>query len=295
MTDRSDDVESGGADERGNPDADVADAFVADVADGVCRFRRPAGETRFLSTGFDGGGRLADAAYNVTVPDGWDDEGQRDLAPYAADRISTAGFGPPDDRAADAPVLLTGVAQVHARIARLDGVAVVATAGVSNPTTLPVPRLDATAEVVDAVGTIDDGDDRVVEDELGTDDRPRPGTVNLLVGSDRSLAPGALANLVAVAAGAKTATLLATTGFTGTTSDAVVVGCDPDGDSAAFSGAATDVGGATRACVRDAVLASLASRYGEDDGVSVPGSVGEAEHGVVTDRRADVSPVGTGR
>ncbi|SMO68248.1 adenosylcobinamide amidohydrolase [Halorubrum cibi] len=267
-------------------------AFRADVADGVCRFRRVDGATRFLSTGFDGGIRVADAVHNVTVPEGWDDAGRRDLSEYVDGRVRDAGFA---DRATDgltdrdAPALLTGVDQRHARIARLDGATAVATAGVSNPAALP----------------ISDGDvDSVAEDDVA----PTTGTVNLLVGSERALSPGALANLVAVVAEAKAATLLATVGFPGTTSDAVVVGCpaeradatgsgstraraDTDGpEPAAFSGSATPIGSAVRACVRDAVCASLASRYGADF-EEAPASISDAEYGVVTDERAAVEPV----
>jgi adenosylcobinamide hydrolase len=80
---------------------------------------------------------------------------------------------------------------------------------------------------------------------------------------------------------AKTATLQALTGFTGTTSDAVVVGTAPDGDPADFAGSASAVGDATRACVRDALRATLAARYTEE---TWPETVADAEYGVVTDR-----------
>ncbi|OYR55470.1 adenosylcobinamide amidohydrolase [Halorubrum halodurans] len=282
-------------------------AFRAEVADGVCRFRRPRGPTRFLSTGFDGGVRVADAAHNVTVTEGWDDAERRDLREYADGRVRDAGFeagggGASGDRPV-APALLTGVDQRHARIARLDGATVVATAGVSNPAALPVTgvagdTVDDRSAGVDA-GTAGDttGRNDVAGDDAG-DDAPPPGTVNLLVGTARALEPGALANLVAVAAEAKAATLLATVGFPGTTSDAIVVGCPADAGSggpaaddrepAAFSGAATAVGSAVRACVRDAVRASLASRYGTDLG-DAPASVADAEYGVLTDRAARVS------
>ncbi|RAW44929.1 adenosylcobinamide amidohydrolase [Halorubrum sp. 48-1-W] len=272
-------------------------AFHADVEDGVCRFRRTDGPTRFLSTGFDGGVRVADAAYNVTVPEGWDEGGRRDLRAYVDTRVGTAGFADvAGDGAADgvAPALLTGVDQRHARVARLEEATVLATAGVSNPAALPMP-----ADEVDRVGDADvDRDDagsaeNSVEND-GNDAGPPAGTVNLLVGADRPLAPGALANLVAVAAEAKAATLLATVGFPGTTSDAVVVGCPAGDDTAAntaFSGSATPIGTAVRACVRDAVHGSLTSRYGPElDGV--PGSVATAEYGVVTDRSATVSAPG---
>ncbi|MWV65120.1 adenosylcobinamide amidohydrolase [Halorubrum sp. JWXQ-INN 858] len=260
--------------------------FDVDVADGVCRFARPAGPVRFLSTGFDGGVRTSDAAYNVTVPEGWGDEGARDLRAYVEGRAAAAGFaiGSTD------PGLLTGVDQRHARVARLGTVTAVSTAGVSNPAALPVAgsaRRDAAAHDAVAQDAIArDATDR--DDGEGNADRRHPpvGTVNLLVGTTRDLAPGALANLVAVAAEAKAATLLATTGFPGTTSDAIVVGSNPGGEPTEFSGSATAVGANARACVRDALVASLGSRY-EDGGV--PGSVADAKHGVVTDRRADVS------
>ncbi|GAA0510659.1 adenosylcobinamide hydrolase [Halorubrum aquaticum] len=258
---------------------DGSPAFRAHVVDGVCRFRSADGPTRFLSTGFDGGVRVADAAYNLTVPEGWDDAGRRDLRAYVDGRIGAVGFGEEtetDGHAGNAPALLTGVDQRHARVARLDGATALATAGVSNPAALPVPGGEAAADA----------------GSLGTDATTPTGTVNLLVGSDRALAPGALANLVAVVAEAKAATLLATVGFPGTTSDAVVVGCparsDPEDEPAPFSGSATPVGSAVRACVREAVRASLVSRYGADL-EDAPETVAAAEHGVVTDRSATVS------
>ncbi|WP_281194105.1 adenosylcobinamide amidohydrolase [Halorubrum sp. F4] len=285
-------------------------AFSVDVADGVCRFRRSGGPTRFLSTGFDGGVRVADAAHNVTVPEGWDDAGGRDLREYVNGRVETAGFADVvsdgDDEHA-APALLTGVDQEHARIARIDEATVLATAGVSNPAALPLPneevdaagtpevdvRSDVDPDATPPAGTPEDD----VRSDVDPDATPPAGTVNLLVGADRSLASGALANLVAVAAEAKAATLLATVGFPGTTSDAVVVGCPPERDAVdgespdttgEFSGSATPIGSAVRACVRDAVRASLVSRYGPGlEGA--PQSVATAKYGVVTDRSATVS------
>mgnify|MGYP002761158521 CR=1 FL=1 len=207
--------------------------FQAAVADGVCRFWRPHRSTRFLSTGFDGGECVASAAYNLTVPAGWGDDGRRDLRAYVSKRVAAAGFD--DDgvrtdeltQTDESPALLTGVDQRHARVARLDGATVLATAGVSNPAALPVPPVPAddpsTAEGRDERG-------RRSEDRAERDrpvDRQVDGTVNLLVGVDRPLGPGALANLVSVVAEAKAATLLATVGVPGTTSDAVVVGCPP--------------------------------------------------------------------
>ncbi len=224
--------------------------FDATVRDGVCRLARTG--TRWLSTGYAGGDGRAPAAYNCTVPEGWT---RTDLDAYVAERLDAAGFS------ADGPALLTGVAQRHARRARLGPVEAVATAGVSNPAALPV---DAAAR---------------------TDGGHHAGTVNVVVGTTRSLAPGALPNLLTVAAEAKAATLLELAGIPGTTTDAVVAACDPAGDPARFSGSATAVGGAARACVRDAVAASLRSRH--------PDGEYAAEAGVVTDERAAVTRLPT--
>jgi adenosylcobinamide hydrolase len=226
----------------------------------VCRLSRP--RTRWLSTGWDGGESVGPAAYNVTVPDPWP---ETDLDAYVASRRADADFDAPG------PTLLTGVSQAHARHARLDGVEAVVTAGLSNPAALPVQ---------DAAG--DDGPARTSDDH-----DPLRGTVNVLVGTDRALGPGALPNLATVAAEAKAATLLTVAGVPGTTTDAVVAACDPDGPQAQFSGSATPVGRAARACVRDALLASLASRYSGED---LP-TVETAEYDVVTDVRATVTPV----
>ena len=65
----------------------------------------------------------------------------------------------------------------------------------------------------------------------------------------------------------------------------MVVADDPDGEPAEFSGSATAVGAAARACVRDAVRASLRSRYPDGD---TPGPAADVEHGVATDERAEV-------
>lgn len=250
--------------------------FETTVSEGVLRLRRPG--TRWLSTGWDGGRSRAPSAYNVTVPRGF---ARTDLAVYREERLARAGFateeGAPDGRRAgfdrDAPpTLFTGVSMEHARGARLGPVVAYATVGLSNPALLPMEPADA----ADSGGTEDGPADSPVE---------RSGTVNLIVGATRRLAPGAAANLVAVAAEAKAATLLAVTGLPGTTSDAIVVGDDPAGEPAEFSGSATAVGGAARACVRDALRASLRSRYPDGD---VPASTADAEHGVVTDERAEV-------
>jgi adenosylcobinamide hydrolase len=235
--------------------ADVTATVRADV----CRVAAPA-EWRWLVTGARGGVRRARAAYNVTVPEGFD---RRDLDAYSRERRRAAGFD------GDGPTLLTGVSMTHARVAVRGPVTVLATGGLSNPATLPLGGED--------IGTV----------PLDADADPPVGTVNLVVATDRALAEGTLAELLATAVEAKTATLLAATGFTGTTSDAVAVGCAPDGDPAAFAGSATDIGAATRACVRDALLASLGERYdGRAD--ELPESVTAAEYGVVTDGTARV-------
>lgn len=235
--------------------------------------------TRWLSTGWNGGETVADAAYNVTVPDGFD---RTDLDAYARERRATATFD------ASGPTLFTGVSQVHARGARAGPVEAVATVGLSNPATLPVPdRLDG-PDRSDRSRRSEQSDrsSRMVdESDSGPADSPGPpGTVNIILGTSRALDGGALASLLATVVEAKTATLLQATGFTGTTSDAVVVGCDPAGPETAFAGAATDLGSAARACVREAVLGSLQSRYRDEP---VPTSVATARHGCVTDRPVD--------
>ena len=257
----------------------------ATVRDGVLRLRRP--ETRWLSTGWNGGRSRGDAAYNVSVPKGFD---RTDLGAYRDERLTRAGFDS-IDAAESAPTLFTGVSMKHARGARRGPVVAYATVGLSNPAMLPVaseaepsrkPDAEPNDQPSDEPGS---GPERDADRPTAKSARHRPGTVNLIVGTTRRLATGAGANLVAVAAEAKTATLLATAGVPGTTSDAVVVADDPDGEPAAFSGSATPVGAATRVCVRDAIRASLRSRYPDND---LPGPAADAEHGVVADERAEV-------
>ncbi|WP_181684884.1 adenosylcobinamide amidohydrolase [Halorhabdus salina] len=219
-------------------------------------------DTRWLSTGWDGGFCRDGTAYNCTVPKSWDPE---DISADVARRLDRAGFD-----ATAGPVLLTGVDQRHARGARLGPVTVFATVGLSNPTTLPLEPDERRA----AGGTTEE-----------TDEPPDPGTVNLVVGTTRSLTEAGMANLVAVAAEARTATLLELVGFTGTTSDAIVVACDPTGETTQFTGSATPVGRATRACVRDAITASYRSRYDDSE---PPASVADAEHGAATTEGAAV-------
>ncbi|WP_293032249.1 adenosylcobinamide amidohydrolase [Natronococcus sp.] len=230
--------------------------------DGVLRLARSGAE--WLSTGWSGGRQRADSAYNIAVPEGW---GRTDLGVYADERLERADFEDPG------PVLFTGVDVADARGARCGPVTAYATAGISNPAALPMEPSGGSLG-----SSSDDGSDT---------DSPA-GTVNVVVYADCRLADGALANLVAVVAEAKAATLLAETGFPGTTTDAVVVGHDPDGEPAAFSGSATPVGAATRACVRDAVRASLRAHYGPESDVERPGSLEDAIYGVSTDVRAQV-------
>jgi adenosylcobinamide hydrolase len=221
-------------------------------AAGVCHL---ALSGRWLATGTGGGYRDGEAGYIVSVPDGFE---RTDLEAYAAERLDAAGF------ARDGPVLLTGVDADRARGARTGPVTVVVTTGLSNPARLPVDS---------------DNPDRE-SPAAGTGERP-PGTVNLLVATPRGLSDGTLATLLATAVEAKTATLQAATGFSGTTTDAVAVGSGA-GDPAEFAGSATDLGAVARVCVRDAVLASLGA------GPDPPASVGDADHGVVTRGAADV-------
>lgn len=259
------------------------------VADGVLQVLAPG--TRWLATGVDGGYRDRDAVYNVTVPDGFD---RRDPTAYAAQRRREAGFDRPGVS------LLTGVAQHHARGARLGPVSVVATAGLSNPAALPLDP-DTTRDYALDDSERDAGDttrDHAPDDperdpaetsdrraDSGPDDGPPVGTVNVVARTIRALDDGALATLLATVTEAKTATLTGAVGFTGTTSDAVVVGCDPDGDPASFAGSASPVGAAARACVREALRAALSASYADED---PPTSVADASHGVVTDDSATV-------
>ncbi|MFB6298458.1 MAG: adenosylcobinamide amidohydrolase [Salinirussus sp.] len=219
--------------------------FDTTVADGVCQLSlSPSGagrDARWLVTGPGGGYRRDPAAYNVTVPEGFD---RTDLAAYADERRQAAGF------VIGGPALLTGVEMRHARGARRGPVTAVATVGLSNPVALA--------------------------DTGGSDRQPDPaGTVNLLLGTTRALSDGALGTLLATAVEVKAATLQTTTGFTGTTSDAVAVGSDPGGEPARFAGSATTVGRAARVCVGAAVRDALAARG------SVPSSVAAADHGTV--------------
>lgn len=284
------DLASGSSGSRPSEDCGIVSRFETTIRTDVLRVRRPG--TRWLSSTRDGGFRIADAAYALSVPRGFS---RTDLDAYVADRRREVGFPDPG------PALLTGLALRHARGARSDPVDVVATAGLSNPAALPIPpntgTEGSTSRSVAAVRDDRDGDgnedvenagdvggEQGTDGTTGTDDSPRPGTVNLVVVTDRALDDGGLTTLLATAVEAKAATLVAETGFSGTTSDAIVVGCDPKGPCVDFAGSATPVGSAVRACVRDAVRASLRSRY--PDG-TFPATVADAEYGVRTTRSAD--------
>ncbi|SIR66608.1 adenosylcobinamide hydrolase [Haladaptatus litoreus] len=225
--------------------------FETTVRNAVLRLARP--ETRWLSSGWSGGFTDANAAYNISVPEGFE---RTDLDAYIDERRTEARF----DRSG--PTLLTGVDLRHARGARCGSVEAVVTAGISNPAALPIDSNIGTESLADAV-----------------DEGPNVGTVNIILGTSHALDDGSLATLLSVAVEAKTATLLAETGFPGTTTDAVIAACDPSGEEETFAGSGTSIGAAARACVRDAVQASLRSRYATR---TIPSSVEEAEYGVTT-------------
>ena len=235
--------------------------FEATVRDGVLRVSAPG--ARWLRTGLDGGFRRADAAYNITVPEGFS---RTDLAAYVAERLDRAGFETPG------PALLTGVSMDHARGARSGDVVVYATAGLSNPAALPM-KLAESASIRD-----------------GPEPPRHDGTVNLLVGTTRALDDGAMAELLSTVVEAKAATLLDAAGVPGTTSDAVAVACDPSGEPAPFCGSGTELGGDARACVRESVRAALAARYPDGD---LPAGPDDAEYGTATERQAEAFQIET--
>jgi len=72
--------------------------FEPTVRDGVLRVAGPG--ARWLQTGLDGGFRDADAAYNLTVPEGFS---RTDVPAYVAERLDRAGFAEPG------PALLTAL------------------------------------------------------------------------------------------------------------------------------------------------------------------------------------------
>ncbi|ERH00620.1 MAG: hypothetical protein J07HN6_02243 [Halonotius sp. J07HN6] len=147
------------------------------------------------------------------------------------------------------------------------------TAGISNPAVLPLR---------DTVADSGTDDSRTDSDT----DRDHPGTINIILVTTRSLEPAGLATLLAGVAEAKAVTLYRQTSFSGTTSDAVIVGSDPAGEPAAFAGSATTVGRAARACVRDGLGAALDARYAD---TAMPESVADADHGTTTTATATIS------
>lgn len=232
--------------------------FETAIEDGVLQVRRE--DMRWLSTGVDGGFVVSDVAYNLSVPDGWN---RTDVSTYVGERQTQAGFNEAG------PALLTGVGLDHVRGGRAGPVEVFATVGLSNPAALPMePEGHA-----------------VLTQDSPPEGAKDPGTVNLIVGTHRALGDDALATLLALVTEAKAATLLHHTGFPGTTTDAAIVGADPTGEPAPFAGSATAVGAAARVCVREAIQASLRSRYPDD---VWPTSVDDADHGLRSTGRAKV-------
>jgi adenosylcobinamide hydrolase len=243
---------------------------------GVVQFCRSDSTNRWLSTGWDGGYCDSPAAYNVSVPEGWEEV---DLTAYGTARRERAGFDAPG------PTLFTGVDLQHARRTRCGSVEAIITAGVSNPAALPMANEQTEANEPGEAGS-----------------KTNLGTVNIVLGTTEPLTDGALATLLACVVEAKTATLLAETGFPGTTTDAVVVGCALNNTNSErtndlshsnstkhpFAGSATPVGAAARACVREGVQASIASRYAK---TPLPESVADAQYGVTTTQRAEVFEV----
>ncbi|MEF8854805.1 MAG: adenosylcobinamide amidohydrolase [Haloarculaceae archaeon] len=227
--------------------------FEVDLEGDVLTLARP--DTTWLSTGWRGGFTEATCAHWCTVAEGWNPP---DVAADVRERLAAVGI----DWSGE-PVLLTGVDVANARAARFGDVVAYVTAGLSNPATLPMNPTG---------GDLPDGEWTA-------------GTVNVAVGTPTALTRGALANLVAVAAEAKATTLASHTGFPGTTTDAVLVASGGQGSPAPYTGAATRIGAAARACVREAVTAALAARYDDSE---PPPSVDAADHGVVTDVQARV-------
>lgn len=211
----------------------------------------------WVSSGWDGGITTADAAYNISVPTNWE---YTDLDSYAVKRRNESGFSSPG------PTLFTGVSVHHAYAATVTDVTVIATAGLSNPTTIP-----------ESTGV-----------SLGSADGQPPGTVNLLIGVDQHLSEHALIEVLSGAVEAKTLTLYRETGIPSTTTDAVVAGCSSHGPETQFAGSATELGAATRICTRDAILASLQSHYPDQE---YPTTVQDAEYGTTLSGHASVNSV----
>jgi len=167
---------------------------------------------------------------------------------------------------------------VHAYGARLGSVVAYATVGLSNPAMLPMDPTGVT-------GATDDAGDSEPGAAASTGNRPatrygQPGSRNDAAARRRrggeprrGRGRGEGATLFATAAGVPGTTTTRRGGRRRR----------PDrGAGGGFSGSATPVGAAARVCVRDAVRASLRSRYPDGD---LPGPAADAEHGVVADER----------
>lgn len=93
---------------------------------------------------------------------------------------------------------------------------------------------------------------------------PRPGTINIIILTDAFLTPPAMVNAITTATEAKTHFVLGrhlstTDGHkaTGTSTDAITLGCLETGLSLKYAGPATAVGWAIGRCVRQALQGSL--------------------------------------
>lgn len=214
-------------------------------SDGVLQFARQ--NTKWISSGWNGGITTAHSAYNISVPEPWE---RTDLETYAENRRNQAGFS------TAGPSLFTAVAIDHAYCASDASVTVIATAGLSNPT---MYRPNPSESSTNAAG------------------RETPGTVNLLLGIERNLPDHCLIEVLCGAIEAKTLTLYQETGIPSTTTDAVIAGSAPTGKQSRFAGSATALGQAVRRCTRDAILASLHSRYPEQQ---YPRDKTDAEYGI---------------
>lgn len=200
-------------------------------SDGVLQLARQ--HTKWISSGWNGGITTAHSAYNISVPEPWE---RTDLETYAENRRDQAGFSTPG------PALFTAVSLDHAYCATDASVTAIATAGLSNPTVYrTTPSEPAT----------------------NTSSRETPGTVNLLLGIERTLPDHCLIEVLCGAIEAKTLTLYRETGIPSTTTDAIIAGSAPTGEQSQFAGSATALGQSVRCCTRDAILASLHSRYPE--------------------------------
>ncbi len=221
--------------------------------DSVCQIRREG--ARWLSTAWDGGYRTADAVYNVTVPEGFE---RTDLDAYRAERLSGAGF-------AVGPTLLTVFTWNTPACPERVGV------GAGDSGSLEPRR----------VADVGSGDSRRLRrDCVESGGRPdwRPGT--------------AISSSVSTGRWTRARWRRCSPPPSRRGCDAARRGkrprnhigrghrrlC-PERRARLFAGSATELGAATRVCVRDAIRASLAARYGGDALPTVDG----AEYGVVAD------------